>query len=142
MLLGLAPTVDDISALHPGLPKLVLVAASADYHGRNGTPVLATDCHLLARLFSLGHVQDGLTGNVALALAVAAAIPGTLVNELMDRSALLGGGLVELLLGYPDGVMDMGAQVELRAGRWQLQAAVMGRTARRLMEGSVCIPLI
>jgi 2-methylaconitate cis-trans-isomerase PrpF len=42
-------------------------------------------------------------------------------------------------LGHPSGVMAVGAEAELRDGSWVVTKAIMSRSARRLMEGSVFV---
>ena len=64
-------------------------------------------------------------------------IPGTVVYDLVSDRARHG----ELLrIGHPGGVIDVGAVVELSAGGVVYREAVLGRTARRLMDGRVLVP--
>lgn len=68
----------------------------------------------------------------ALRLAVAAALPGTIVAEV---ARTLPG--VPTRIGHVSGVLAVGAVLEQRDGRWHVDRAVMSRSARRLMEGTV-----
>jgi len=45
-----------------------------------------------------------------------------------------------LRIGHPGGVIDIGAVIELDGDQCHYQEAVLGRTARRLMEGYVLVP--
>ena len=69
------------------------------------------------------------------AIAAAAAVPGTLVNE-----AAGGGERQALRFGHPSGVLRVGAEASQADGRWTVTKAVMSRSARVLMEGVVFVP--
>jgi 2-methylaconitate cis-trans-isomerase PrpF len=43
-------------------------------------------------------------------------------------------------LGHPGGIIDVGAVVEETKGIFNYKEAILGRTARRLMEGYVLVP--
>jgi len=74
-------------------------------------------------------------GTASVAIATAAAIPGTLVNEAA------GGGVRESVnFGHPSGTMRVGAAAECADGQWLVRRALMSRSARVLMEGVVCVP--
>ncbi len=64
-----------------------------------------SDIDLTARILSMGKLHHAMTG--AIAIAVAAAIPGTIVEN----------------------------------GEWTVVKAVMSRSAKRLMEGWVRVPI-
>jgi 2-methylaconitate cis-trans-isomerase PrpF len=46
----------------------------------------------------------------------------------------------EIRLGHPGGIIPVGAEVEKGGGRYEYKEAVLGRTARRLMDGYVYVP--
>ena len=65
----------------------------------------------------------------------AAAVPGTVVN------AAAGGGTREAVrFGHPSGTLRVGADVKQVDGQWVATKAVMSRSARVLMEGTVRVP--
>jgi 2-methylaconitate isomerase len=66
---------------------------------------------------------------------VANAIPGTVVNRLVN-----GRTNGQLRFGHPSGTMAVGAEAGQRDGAWVVTKAIMSRSARRLMEGSVLVP--
>jgi 2-methylaconitate cis-trans-isomerase PrpF len=76
-----------------------------------------------------------MTGTGAVAIAVAAAIPGTVVNTLLGNRRE-----PRIRFGHPSGVMVVGAEADQRGDKWIVTKAVMSRSARRLMEGAVFIP--
>jgi 2-methylaconitate cis-trans-isomerase PrpF len=76
-----------------------------------------------------------MMGTASVAIATAAAVPGTLVN------AAAGGGARDAVrFGHPSGTLRVGASVERRDGAWTVTRAVMSRSARVLMEGHVRVP--
>ena len=90
---------------------------------------------LTARILSMGRLHHAMTGTGAVAIAVAAAIPGTLVSRL-----LAGGARGEVRFGHPSGSLSVGATAEPGADGWVVTRAVMSRSARRLMDGEVFVP--
>jgi 2-methylaconitate cis-trans-isomerase PrpF len=76
-----------------------------------------------------------MTGTGAVAIAVAAAIPGTVVQRLLEP---LANGQVRF--GHPSGVLTVGAEAVRHGEEWVVTKAIMSRSARRLMEGFVRVP--
>lgn len=137
--MGLVET-PEAAALRPATPKISFVAEAQPYRATDGSMVLKERIHLSARILSMGRLHHAYTGTGAVSFGVAAAIPGTLVHELLPPELRRQRGKVELVFGHPAGSMEIGAEVEQDAkGTWQCRAAVMGRTARRLMEGNICL---
>ncbi|MCK7592501.1 2-methylaconitate cis-trans isomerase PrpF [Pseudomarimonas salicorniae] len=116
-------------------PKVAFVAPSADYLASSGKPIAAADIDLLARALSMGKLHHAMMGTAAVALATAASVPGTLVSE-----AAGGGARTAVTFGHPSGSMRVGAEAEQVNGQWQVRRALMSRSARILMEGSVRVP--
>jgi 2-methylaconitate cis-trans-isomerase PrpF len=76
-----------------------------------------------------------MMGTASVAIATAAAVPGTLVN------LAAGGGQREAVtFGHPSGTLRVGAAAEIVDGEWTVTKAVMSRSARVLMEGFVRVP--
>jgi len=116
-------------------PKIAFVAPATDYRASSGKPVEAADIDLVVRALSMGKLHHAMMGTASVAIATAAAIPGTLVNEAA------GGGAREAVnFGHPSGTMRVGATVEQVAGEWIVRCARMSRSARVLMEGQVRVP--
>ena len=133
--MGLAQSAEQATVKRPHTPKLAWVAPSAAYTACDGRPVPASSIDLVARIFSMGRLHHAMTGTGAVAIAAAAAIPGTLVH----RIAPLGpDGRVRF--GHPSGLLVVGAEAVEAEGRWTVKKVVMSRSARRLMEGFVRVP--
>jgi probable AcnD-accessory protein PrpF len=116
-------------------PKVAFVAAPQTYVSSSGKTVAASDIDLLVRALSMGKLHHAMMGTAAVAIGTAAAIPGTLVN-------LAAGGVArqDVRFGHPSGTLRVGAEAMLIDGNWSVTKAIMSRSARVLMEGSVRVP--
>jgi len=116
-------------------PKIAFVAKASDYICSSGKPVSATDIDINVRALSMGLLHHAMMGTAAVAIATAAAIPGTLVN------LAAGGGERDVVrFGHPSGTLKVGADAKLIDGKWSVVKATMSRSARTLMKGEVFIP--
>ncbi|QEY23360.1 2-methylaconitate cis-trans isomerase PrpF [Neisseria animalis] len=116
-------------------PKIAFVAPPAGYTASSGKEIKATDIDLLVRALSMGKLHHAMMGTASVAIATAAAIPGTLVN------LAAGGGEREAVrFGHPSGTLRVGAAAEFADGQWTAKKAVMSRSARVIMEGWVRVP--
>ena len=116
-------------------PKVAFVAPAKDYVASSGKRVAAGDIDLNVRAMSMGKLHHAMMGTASVAIATAAAVPGTLVN------LAAGGGQREAVrFGHPSGTLRVGAAVALVDGQWSVTKAVMSRSARVLMEGWVRVP--
>ncbi len=132
--MGLVPDAA-AAARRPLTPKIALVAPPKDYLASSGKPVRADDIDLLARAVSMGKLHHAMMGTASVAIATAAAVPGTLVN------LAAGGGTREAVrFGHPSGTLRVGAEVTRRGEQWVATRALMSRSARVLMEGAVRVP--
>ena len=117
------------------LPELAWIARPVAPRGAAGQESAADQVDLLVRVFSDNrmHAACGEAGPVA--VAVAAALPGTVVAEI---ARTLPG--VQTRIGHASGTLAVGAEVSSGPGGWQLDRAVLSRGARRLMSGVVHVP--
>ena len=116
-------------------PKIAFVSKPKAYTSSSGKQIQVGDVDLLVRALSMGKLHHAMMGTAAVAIATAAAIPGTVVNL-----AAGGGAREAVCFGHPSGTLRVGAQVVQQGGQWQVKKAVMSRSARVLMEGWVRIP--
>ncbi|WP_252109021.1 MULTISPECIES: 2-methylaconitate cis-trans isomerase PrpF [unclassified Halomonas] len=132
--MGLAESLEAAAGrLHT--PKVAFVAPPADYTASSGRAVAANELDLVVRALSMGKLHHAMMGTAAVAIASAAAIEGTLVNL-----AAGGGEREAVTFGHPSGTLHVGAKASLVEGRWQIDRALMSRSARVLMEGRVFVP--
>lgn len=132
--MGLISHIDDAEK-RQHTPKVAFVAKPADYVSSSGKPVAAGDIDLLVRAMSMGKLHHAMMGTAAVAIGTAAAIPGTLVNL-----AAGGGARSAVRFGHPSGTLRVGAEASEHNGEWGVSKAIMSRSARVLMEGSVRVP--
>lgn len=132
--MGLIEHVDEI-ARRQHTPKIAFVSKPASYISSSGKPIDADNIDLLVRALSMGKLHHAMMGTAAVAIATAAAIPGTLVNL-----AAGGGERNAVCFGHPSGTLLVGAQARHQDGNWIVNKALMSRSARVLMEGWVRVP--
>jgi 2-methylaconitate isomerase len=123
-------------------PKIAFVAPAQNYVASSGKPVNAKDIDLCVRALSMGKLHHAMMGTASVAIAVAASIPGTLVNAAAfgsDKHVVGGGARREARFGHPSGITLVGAEASFVNGEWHVKKAVMSRSARVLMEGFVCV---
>lgn len=133
--MGLAETAEEATRLRPHTPKLCMVAKPQAYQAAGGKQVKPDDIDVIARILSMGKLHHAITGTGAVAVAVAAALDGTLVNRIVGDI-----GDRQVRMGHTAGSVAVGAKTALEDGAWVVEKAVMSRSARRLMEGWVRIP--
>jgi len=115
------------------VPKIAIVGPPASSRTLAGEIVGAGDCAVQVRMISMGvaHLAVPLTG--AMCAAVAARIPGTVVQR---QAGPVPAG-EPLRIGTPSGVVPAFADVHETSDGWQARSASVLRTARILMQGTV-----
>jgi probable AcnD-accessory protein PrpF len=134
MRMGLIKSLDE-AATRQHTPKVAFVAPPRDYVSSSGKSVRTGDVDLVVRALSMGKLHHAMMGTASVAIAVAAVVPGTLVN-----AAAGGGARKEVVFGHPSGTLRVGAEAVQEAGQWTVKKAVMSRSARVLMDGQVRVP--
>ncbi|MDH1292217.1 2-methylaconitate cis-trans isomerase PrpF [Comamonas terrigena] len=132
--MGLIQRLED-AATRQHTPKIALVAPAQSYTASSGKAIAASDIDLVVRALSMGKLHHAMMGTAAVAIATAAAVPGTLVNQ-----AAGGGARNAVRFGHPSGTLRVGAEAQCTNGSWQVTKALMSRSARILMEGWVRVP--
>ena len=135
--MGDAATPQEATTSRPHTPKLAFVAKPAGYTASDGRTVEAGSIDLLARIFSMGVLHHAMTGTGAVAIAAAAAIPGTVVHRVAPVGA---DGRVRF--GHPSGTLKVGAEAREEGNHWKVSKVLMSRSARCLMEGWVRVPQV
>ncbi|WP_447066685.1 2-methylaconitate cis-trans isomerase PrpF [Vibrio alginolyticus] len=116
-------------------PKIAFVSKPKSYLSSSGKAVNESDIDVLVRALSMGKLHHAMMGTAAVAIALAACVPGTLVNL-----AAGGGEKESVTFGHPSGTLKVGAQAKQTEQGWVVQKAIMSRSARILMEGFVRVP--
>jgi 2-methylaconitate cis-trans-isomerase PrpF len=124
--MGLAPDAATATAEVPAVPKLIFVAPGDE------------ESDVMTLALSMGRAHRALQVTGAVCLAAAAAVPGSVVDAVLGSPAP--GEQLALRIRHPAGVMDVDAVV--RTGEppdRRLERVGVGRTARRLMAGTVFV---
>jgi methylitaconate Delta-isomerase len=127
----------DARRLSQLIPFIVMVNSPRAYvNFTTGKSISADSYDVLARLLfnQRMHKAYPLTGTVC--TGVAAKIPGTVVNELVSKSAVTAG---EFRIGHPAGIIAIEVDVKMEDGKPILKKAALGRTVRIMMEGFVFV---
>ncbi|MGH1429148.1 MAG: 2-methylaconitate cis-trans isomerase PrpF [Arenicella sp.] len=132
--MGLITTIEE-AASRQHTPKVAFIGAPQAYDSSSGKYVSEDDIDLVVRALSMGKLHHAMMGTAAVAIGTAAAIPGTLVNI-----AAGGGERSSVTFGHPSGTLRVGAEATKINGEWKAVKAIMSRSARVLMEGTVCVP--
>jgi 2-methylaconitate isomerase len=135
LAMGLVSSIEEAMTIRLHTPKLSFVAKPATYVASDGRTVAVGDIDLLARIFSMGVLHHAMTGTGAVAIAAAAAIPGTVVSRVAPA-----GSDGRVRFGHPSGTLSVGAEAAEEKGEWIVKKVMLSRTARRLMEGWVRVP--
>lgn len=137
VLFGLSKTAEAASRHMPAVPKIAFVAPHQGYRASDGRHVEKESVDLVARILSMGMLHHAYEVSGAVATAMAASIPGTIVNDVAqlpyERSRIV-------RIGHTSGTIAIGTVVERADGRWSAPSARLSRTARRIMEGYVSVP--
>jgi len=136
VLAGLAESPED-GRKKQTVPKMAVVSPPKSYHAVNRTPVDRTAIDLTVRMMSMGRLHRSYAVTGAICTVGTAMIPGTVVHEVARSK---GADRPSMLLGHPGGAIEGGAVLEKGVDGYLYQEAVVGRTARRLMDGYVRVP--
>jgi len=135
LAMGIARTSEE-AARKPSIPKVAMVTGPREARTFAGEILHPDTADLTVRMISLEQPHRAVPLTGAMCLAVAARIPGTLVNQVA-RPADANDAPVRI--AQPSGLTVVGALVRLQEGAWRAEHATVYRTARRLMEGVVYV---
>ncbi len=121
----------------PLAPQVAFVRTATDYTDyASGRMIAGHEVDFLSRVIFNQMPVEAYTGTGSVCTAVAAMIPGTIVNAVASSRCKKSG---KVRIGHPRGVMELEAWGEEKKGEWRLSKAVIRRTARRLMDGYVLV---
>jgi 2-methylaconitate cis-trans-isomerase PrpF len=136
--IGLVANRRDATRLSPGLPKVGFVSPPADYIGSGGDEVRANDVDLVGRLMSMQTAHRSYMTTGAIATAVAAFVPGTLVADATRRRDERPEADT-IRIGHPYGVMHAVVRATDPADPATIRAVAVGRTARHILDGTIWV---
>lgn len=135
--LGFAATPEEASLRCQTIPRIAFVSAPQPYTDLNGTQIDTNKIDLVARVISMGALHKAFAVTSAIPTAGAARVRGTIVDELLKHGAI---EKKFVRLGHPGGVIEVGTELKRQDDGYLYSKAILGRTARRLMEGYVLVP--
>jgi 2-methylaconitate cis-trans-isomerase PrpF len=137
VLIGLAVSEAEATQTSQAVPKIAFLSPPQAYTTTGGEVIQAGDVDIVGRIMSMGTLHRSYAVSGGVSTAGAAMTPGTIAYDLINADARKG----DLLrIGHPGGVIDIGAAIDIDGDDCSYKEAVIGRTARRLMEGFVLVP--
>ena len=115
-------------------PKIAFVSAPAAFKTLQGDEVPADSFDVLARVMAMGRMHKAFAITAAIPTAAASKIPGSVVHALCRPSASM------VRIGHPSGIISAGITTSGEKENFRLTEVVVGRTARKLMDGIVFLP--
>lgn len=134
VLIGLAGTPEAVGLQ---TPRIALVATPRPFVALDGRRHEAEQFDVATRMLSMQRAHRAIPGTGGLNLGVASRIEGSIPHRL-SRPAGPGG---EVRVANPSGLVSVGAMIRRESGGWAADSAVLFRTARRLMQGEVALPV-
>ena len=133
-LLGLVDNPQDAREKSPFLPFFVYVAPPVEYITMFGAKILKDAYEIAARLIGFGAPHRAFPGTGAICTGAAAAISGTLVNEILRA----GKKKKSLVIGHSSGTIKTESNIEV-GSEGEIEKIFVGisRTARMIMDGVV-----
>ncbi len=131
--MGLAATPEAVGLASP---RIALVAAPLASRTLDGAVLDPAGHDIQVRMLSMERPHRAVPMTGAMGLAVACRITGSIPHALATR----GQRPDEIRVAHASGVVAVGAEVRQLNTGWHAESAVVFRTQRRLMQGSVAIP--
>ena len=120
----------------PATPILGVISPPADYRNDIGRSVVkASEVDLVSRLQFMQRTHKTYAGTSTVCTGVASRLPGTIVHEACRRT-----NASTVRIGHPAGVIETESEVSPEGAGYTVSRATLGRTARRIMEGTVFLP--
>jgi hypothetical protein len=137
VMIGLAASPEEATQKTQAVPKMAIVSPPQSYLATNKEMIDGSAIDFTARIMSMGNLHRSYAVTGAICTVGAAMIPGTVVHDVLV-SDITDNPIIKL--GHPGGIIEIGAIMEKSADGFIYREAVLGRTARRLMEGFVRVP--
>ncbi len=116
-------------------PKIAFVSAPAAFRSLQGQQIPADSSDLMARVMAMGRMHKAFAITAAIPTAAASKVPGSVVQALCRPSSST------VRIAHPSGIMSVGITTSGGKENLRLMEVIVGRTARKLMEGRVFLPM-
>jgi 2-methylaconitate cis-trans-isomerase PrpF len=134
VMMGLAASPEAVGL---ALPKIAVVAPPAAYRALDGASLGAESHDIAVRMISMERAHRAVPLTGAMCLGVASRITGSVPHQLAGPPARAD----ETRVANPSGILSVGAEVRETPAGWHAESAVVYRSARRLMQGAVAVPV-
>lgn len=135
--LGFVKDRKDATEASPSIPCLAFIHEPVDYVDyATNEPIRAKDLDFIARNIHNNKAHETFMSSGSICTAVAAMIEGTVVNKVASNKAKET-GIVRF--GHPRGIVEIIVEINKTGSGFEVKKAVIGRTARRILDGYVYI---
>jgi 2-methylaconitate cis-trans-isomerase PrpF len=137
VLLGLYKDLPTFLETNPTMPFCIFVGPPVPYASfQTGAGIAADSYDVKGIIRFAGAYHRTYSGTGAVCTAVAAKLPGTVVNAVLAEAAK---AAPVLRIGHPCGRIDVEIAVDNVGDEQVIRRAAYGRTARRIMEGRIAL---
>ncbi len=137
IMMGLATSLEQ-ARLVMGTPKIAIIGEACDYTTSLGRTMAKVDYDVYVRAYSMGKPHPAIQMTGAVCVASGAAVPGTLVHRIATAARVA--ALKPLTIGHSGGSIATDSIVGIdEHGEVEILSGSVFRTARRLMDGFVCV---
>lgn len=136
--LGWAVNAEDAAENTPAVPKIAVVGPPQAYTATSGATVGKNAVDIVTRAISMARVHRTFPASGLYCLAGVCLLPGTVPAKFYRK--MEGGPEHTVRLGHPDGTAHV--RVRTTEDGKGIAAVGMDRTARKIMQGTVYIPII
>ncbi|KAI4645229.1 hypothetical protein J4E93_006029 [Alternaria ventricosa] len=130
VVMGIASTEDEVPRT---VPKIGIVSQSSAHPVLSGKTLKASQMDIVVRFLSDTQPHRAIPLTAALTTAVAARIPGTVVEQMLAPEPLMEGAIT---IGHASGRLQVNATMDARNKLIPATGTVY-RTAKRLFEGNI-----
>ena len=135
--MGLDKKWQDAAITNKATPMVAFVAPPQDYYCALADETISEDrVDFLARGMFMYIMHKTYAGTASVCTSAAAKIPGTVVNEMFRKDKTDN----YVRIGHPGGIVETETKVSQVDGEYVLDFLFLGRTARKIMEGTVYVP--
>jgi 2-methylaconitate cis-trans-isomerase PrpF len=121
-------------------PLLFIVGRPRSYQTLLGKRVEGRDFDLFSRSITRAQFSKAYPGTGSIGTAVSCGIAGTVSSEMLPEGPPAMGKPYNVRVGHPGGILEVDAWLEdAKGGDIKANAAILGRTARLLMEGTAYV---
>jgi methylitaconate Delta-isomerase len=132
--MGLTASWRELFGRYRTYPKIAFVSSPADFRTLGGMVVAAQDIDFAARVMAMGRLHKAFALTAAIPAAAASRIAGSVVNRVGGNHSNC------VRIGHPSGVLELGVCGHEENGLSVIDEVTFGRTARKLMQGTVFVP--